>query len=71
MKEWILNAEDLQSLHRVVFAVVGAAKYREINLTQFEGFDFLAESEEFDGVVKTIMDVGPANLEYLCWLFGV
>jgi hypothetical protein len=31
----------------------------------------LAESEEFDAVVKTILDVGPVNLEYLCWLFGL
>jgi hypothetical protein len=61
-----VNAEDLQALHRVVFGVVGAAKYRKRNLIQFEGFDFLVESEEFDAVVKTIMDVGPANLEYLC-----
>jgi hypothetical protein len=65
------NAKDLQALHKVVFEVVGAAKYRKKNLIQFEGFDFLAESEEFDAVVKTIMDVGPANLEYLCWLFVV
>jgi hypothetical protein len=57
------NVKDLQALH----GVVGAAKYR--NFIQFEGFDFLAELEEFDAVVKTIMDVGPVNLEYLCWLF--
>jgi hypothetical protein len=65
------KAEDLQALHRVVFEVVGAAKYRKINLIQFEGFDFLAESKEFDAVVKTITDVEPAYLEYSCWLFGV
>jgi hypothetical protein len=64
------NAKDSQALHRVVFEVVGAAKYSKRNLIQFGGFDFLAESEEFDAVVKTIMDVRPVNLEYLCWLSG-
>jgi hypothetical protein len=46
------NAEDLQALHRVVFGVVGAAKYRKRNLIQF---DFLEESEEFYAIVKTVM----------------
>jgi hypothetical protein len=31
----------------------------------------LEESEEFNAVVKTIMDVGPTNLDYLCCLFGL
>jgi hypothetical protein len=43
------------------------AEDAERNLIQFEGFDFLVESEEFDALfVKTIMEVEPANLEYLC-----
>jgi hypothetical protein len=62
------NAENLQVLHRVVFGVVGAAKYRKRNLIQF---DFLEESEEFDAIVKTVMGQHPANLDCLCWLFGV
>jgi hypothetical protein len=45
--------------------------YLFVYFYNFEGFDFLAEYEEFDVVVKTIMDVGSVSLEYLCWLFGV
>jgi hypothetical protein len=57
------NVEDLLALHRVVFGVVRAAKYRKRKLIQFDGFDFLGESEEFNAFVKTIRDVRPANLE--------
>jgi hypothetical protein len=49
----------------------GAAIERKINLVHFEGFDFFQESDDFAAVEKKIIEVGPANLVYLCWLFGL
>jgi hypothetical protein len=61
--------EDLEALHRVLFGRIEAAIQRKRNLVHFEGFDFFQESDDFAAVVKKIIEVGPANLVYLCWLF--
>jgi hypothetical protein len=45
------NVEDLQTSHRVVFRVVGAAKYRKRNLIQFDGYDFSKRRDIGVGVV--------------------
>jgi hypothetical protein len=63
--------EDLEALHRVLFGRIGAAIHRKRNLVHFEGFDFFQESDDFAAVEKKINEVGPANLVYLCWLFGL
>jgi hypothetical protein len=70
-KNFGAKEEDLEALHRVLFGRIGAAIHRKRNLIHFEGFDFFQESDDFAAVVKKIIEVGPANLVYLCWLFGL